>query len=329
MTKRADRLVIRDGGGLFHEVFTETFYRPFEQATGVRIEGLASASEPTDLITEQVRTGRPDWDMSLLSRLSQATLAARGCLAPIGPPGPNLRQIPETMRDDYMSGLLIYASVLAYRRGTIDRSPPRSWSDFWDVSRFPGRRAMRRHPFDTLEQALLADGVEPHSLYPIDLDRAFASLDRIRSRVSVWWTSGDKSAAVLRDGEVELAAVWSGRAQVAAAAGAPVSWTWDQGLWTYEGFSILKGSTSLDLCRDFIEFCADAKRQATCASRLSYGPVNPGAFDHIAPDKARTLPTNPEHFHRMVQMDADFWVANKDAVMTRFEDWQARSGSGA
>src|SRR4051794_21065185 len=107
----ATGLVIRDGGGEFNRVFEETFYRPFEAATGIRIEGIASASEPTELIAEMVSTGHPTWDMSLLSKQSQTVLAARDCLACLGPAGPNQKQIPEEMRDTFMSGVLIYASV--------------------------------------------------------------------------------------------------------------------------------------------------------------------------------------------------------------------------
>ena len=34
---------------------------------------------------------------------------------------------------------------------------------------------MRRNPVDTVEQALLADGVSPERLYPCDFDRAYRS----------------------------------------------------------------------------------------------------------------------------------------------------------
>ncbi|WP_163591335.1 extracellular solute-binding protein, partial [Klebsiella pneumoniae] len=66
----------------------------------------------------------------------------------------------------------VVATVLAYRTDKV-KSPPRSWADFWDIRGRPGQRAMRKFPFDTIELALLADGVDPRSLYPCDFDRAF------------------------------------------------------------------------------------------------------------------------------------------------------------
>ena len=41
--------------------------------------------------------------------------------------------------------------------------------------------------------ALLADGVAPSKLFPLDLDRAFHKLDQIKPNVAVWWKTGDQS----------------------------------------------------------------------------------------------------------------------------------------
>ena len=46
---------------------------------------------------------------------------------------------------------------------------PKSWADFWDVAKFPGRRAVRRTPpVWTVDAALKADGVKDSEFYPID-----------------------------------------------------------------------------------------------------------------------------------------------------------------
>jgi hypothetical protein len=52
------------------------------------------------------------------------------------------------------------------------KKPLESWADVWNVEGFPGRRVSRKHPIDSMEQALLADGVAPDKLYPLDADRA-------------------------------------------------------------------------------------------------------------------------------------------------------------
>lgn len=63
-----------------------------------------------------------------------------------------------------------------------------------------------------MEAALLADGVPPEKLYPLDIDRAFKSLDRLKPQITTWWSSGAQSQSLIRDGEVEMLAMWNGRA---------------------------------------------------------------------------------------------------------------------
>ncbi len=55
-----------------------------------------------------------------------------------------------------------------------------------------------------MEIALLADGVAPDKLYPIDADRAFKKLDTIKKQ-SIFWTTNSQSQQLLVDGEVRWA----------------------------------------------------------------------------------------------------------------------------
>jgi putative spermidine/putrescine transport system substrate-binding protein len=316
-------LVIRDGGGAFHGVFKEVLYQPFEAETGISVQGVPGTSEPIRAIEDMVAQGNPIWDMSLLSKAAERALAINGCLTELGPPKPNQMEIPDAMRDDFMAGFLIYANVLVYREGRGETANPSTWADFWNPRDFPGRRAMRRHAFDTLEQALLADGVDSRTLYPLDIDRAFRSLNAIRTHIHVWWRGGGECTELLSKGQVDIAAAWSGRVLAAIALGAPLVIIWEQGLWTYEGFAILGGTPHVELCRAFVEFSSEATRQAECASRLGYGPANPHAFEFIAPERATLLPTDASHFHKMIEIDTAFWGASEDSVTSRFETWMS------
>ena len=57
-------------------------------------------------------------------------------------------------------GAIVYNFILAYDGAKI-ADGPKSWADFWDVKKFPGKRAMRQGPKTNLEIALMADGVAP------------------------------------------------------------------------------------------------------------------------------------------------------------------------
>lgn len=85
----------------------------------------------------------------------------------------------------------------------IDISGP-DFADVWDVKKFPGRRALRKFPRDTIEAALRADGVpggpEIYKVLgaPGGWDRAFRTLDRIKPHVNLWGLSiGDLAVAAL------------------------------------------------------------------------------------------------------------------------------------
>ena len=322
---RAERkIVMRDPGGPFTKGFGQAFYEPFMKETGISVVGLQSSHEPTGQIKAMVEAKNYTWDGALLSKASHQSLVNIGYLEPIDPkggPGPNLAKIPDTMRTEHLMGTDVYATVIAYRKDTMGGKPPTGWKDLWDVKGVPGTRSLRKHPFDTMEAALMADGVAAGDLYPIDFDRAFKSLDKIKNDVAIWWTGGAQTSQLLKTGEVDCLFTWNGRAQVAIDDGAPVELVWDGALWTFEGWSILKGSPNADLVREFIEFCAQGKQQALYTPHVAYGPTAPDAYDYVDAERAKVLPTNPAYIKNMVNVDTDFWGKNKEAAGEKFNTW--------
>ena len=116
---------------------------------------------------------------------------------------------------------------LCYRKDKFPNGGPQSWADFWDVKKFPGTRSLYNNAPRALAFALLADGVPPDKLYPMDIDRAFKKLDQIKPHIKVWWTQGNQSQQLIRDGEVDMMAIWNARASELAAQGVPVELVWN------------------------------------------------------------------------------------------------------
>lgn len=78
---------------------------------------------------------------------------------------------------------------LAVYSKDFDKDPPSNWADFFDTAKYPGYRGLQSGGFGVplnIVIALLADGVPPDQLYPLDLDRAFAKLDTIKGNLTVW-----------------------------------------------------------------------------------------------------------------------------------------------
>ena len=79
------------------------------------------------------------------------------------------------------------------------------------MKNFSGKRTFYKWSAPgVLEIALLADGVAPDKLYPLDLDRAFRKLDTIKSEI-VWWSGGAQSQQLLASGEASVGQFWNGR----------------------------------------------------------------------------------------------------------------------
>jgi spermidine/putrescine-binding protein len=106
--------------------------------------------------------------------------------------------------------------VLGYSKEAFpDGKQPKSWVEFWDVAKFPGARMLEDMAAGTpnLEFALIADGVPMDKVYPIDIDRAFKLLSRIKPHIKKFWDTGALSAQMLADKEIVLGSIWNGRLQ--------------------------------------------------------------------------------------------------------------------
>lgn len=316
------RIVVRDPGGPYADGFGAAFYKPFKAATGIEVVPVVAQADPTAQIKGMVDAKNYAWDMALLNRQSADVLTDPKTGVYLEEVNVSASEIPEKFRSPYLIATLVLQTVLAVRTDRFEgRRMPNSWADFFNVKDFPGRRALRRNPADTLEEALLASGVKPGSLYPLDLDKGFTALNRVKKDVQVWWTGGAQTSQLLKSGEVDMCPTWNARAQTVIDEGAPVKIIWNEGLWSTEGFAILKGSPKAAICREFIKFTCDAKRQAVYTKHLAYGPSNPDAYQHIDPARAKALPALPSNMTTSVQIDGRYWASNKDAVTERFNTW--------
>ena len=316
----ATQITVADPGGPFGPAFRKAFYDPFEKATGNKVVNAAREAEPTAQFKAMVETKSYTWDVCTLTLSARDILAAQNLLDPIGFAHSDVPQLmPEAISPHYM-GTDVYSTVLAYRTDRV-KAAPTSWTDFFNVEKFPGRRALRKNAIDTLEQALLADGVPLDKLYPLDVERAFKVLDKIKPHIAVWWTGGAQSTQLLQSGEVDMIPGWNARFQAAIDGGTPAKIVWNQGLYSIEGWGMPKGGPRAEVARQFIRFCSDPKAQAAFTEILAYGPTNLDAYKTIPAERAKSLPTSPENLKQMAIANEAWWSANRAAVSERFNSW--------
>jgi putative spermidine/putrescine transport system substrate-binding protein len=201
---------------------------------------------------------------------------------------------------------------------------PKSWADFWDVAKFPGRRAVRRTPpVWTVDAALKADGVKDSEFYPINLDRAFRSLDRIKPHVKAWWSDNAQAQQLMEQEEVDLITMMNGRATESINNGAPFEIVWNEGIseGNSNGWLAPIGCPNRIGAMKFLDFVGRPEPQAAFARLLFYAPLNPRAYDLLEPSIARQLPTYPDNERVAHVMDSEWWADNLSQVQRRFERW--------
>jgi len=212
-----------------------------------------------------------------------------------------------------------YSVVIGYRSDKLGGKAPTSFADFFDLQSFPGKRGVYNYVSGGLpEIALLADGVAPEALYPLDMDRAYKKMDTIKDQM-VWWDTGAQSAQLLADGEVSMGMSWNGRLSEANDAGATIGIMWDQHILTADYLMIPKGCKSIAAANQLIAWMVSADNNAEISKYINYGPPNIDAVDKVPADVAQELPSS--HGEGAVGFDDVWWGENYSKVNPDWQSW--------
>src|SRR5262249_47748849 len=180
---------------------------------------------------------------------------------------------------------------------------PKTWADFWDVKKFPGNRSMLNNAVRTVQFALVADGVPVDKVFPLDIDRPFRKLDQIKPHIKVWWTQGNQSQQLVRDGEVDMIVMWNARASELQQQGLPVELVWHGATITTAMWEVARAAPSRRPRWEFLQFGVRPRPQAVFATRLYPGPTIPEPFKDTSPAVPRQLPTYPENAKLAIKSD--------------------------
>ncbi len=307
-------------GGSFQDAEREAFLKPAAAALGITIkeETLNGIAD----VRAQVQSGAPKFDIAELGSNSCAQAVLEGIVEPLDYSVINTDGIDPGIVNEHWVGIIFYSTVIGWNTNTYGENGPQNWADFFDTEKFPGTRAMYAKPYYNLETALIADGVSKDSVYPIDVERAFAKLEALKPHVAVWWKSGAQSAQLMKDGEVDMISIWNGRIGNAIKDGAPANFTFNEALLDFDCLVVPKGAKNKDLAMKAINEFLKAQNQAELPFHINYGPVNSKAFDvpnKITADMASGLPSSPENASRSVVFSSTWWVGVMNELQERFD----------
>lgn len=300
-------------GGVWGEAQQAAYFDAFEKATGIKVIGVPYLEDGA--VRASVVAGEPAYDVADLDGAIVESYVEQDLLEQIDysyfRPGDKEDYSP-IAATPYLLPSLFYSMVVAYDKKAFPEKPPQTWADMWNVEQFPGKRAIADAGNNVVgsavfEIALLADGVDPNSVYPIDFERAFKSLDKLKTSIHRYWTGGAEPAQLLTDSQVAVTSAWNGRITALKAKNVPVDLSWNQAVLQWEGWAVLKGAKNKENAMKFLAFVAQPEPQAKFAEMIEYGPTNKKAFSLLDPERAANLPGNPESFTTQLVQNYSFW----------------------
>ncbi|MDQ1129297.1 PotD/PotF family extracellular solute-binding protein [Microbacterium sp. SORGH_AS_0888] len=312
------QVVWADYGGPTNESRQVAYFDGFTQQTGVDV--VSTSIE--DAVYTSMLTGDPG-DYSIFQASAAEVLPNVGNLLTV-PADAQGDLLPENVRPYYIGGF-VFGETQGWLTATFPHGGPQSWADFFDIQKFPGKRAWPGSPgsFDaSYEIALLADGVAPDDLYPLDLKRAEAKLDTIRGDL-VFYQAYPEVQQLLTSGSVSIAVAVTGQFTALKNAGQDVTVQWNQAFAVPSGFVAQSGVQNKAAVDALASWMNDPKNQAVFTERTGYGPVNSKVFDELDPDVAASLVNSPEHASQILYWDTDWRSQNYEELLNSYTAWLA------
>ncbi|WP_424862773.1 extracellular solute-binding protein [Streptomyces sp. MMS24-I29] len=304
------------GGGQLQEAQTKAYFRPFEKGiSGIKVVQDTGSTNPAKLVAA-IQAGSVSWDLADVGSDfgtgdQQKLLQPFDCSVVECPPGePTTYRLP----------LHAYASVLAYNPSKVS-GEPNNWTDFFDVKKFPGKRALFKHtgPTGVFEAALLADGVPADKLYPLDIDRALKKLGTIKSSI-VWATSPTQTTDLVAGGVAVMGNVFSSQAYAQVKNGGDIKVAWDGMGLGMDYLVIPKGAPHVANANKLAAYMTDAATNADLAKIYPAGPGNPKAQVDKTAATFDFLPT-PDKSSNNYTLDGAWYASNYSTVTPKFQRW--------
>jgi len=312
-------IVVANWGGPAATAFSTVWGPPSQSKLGARL--VIDGSGPTaGKIRAMVDAGNVIWDVCDASVGAALLLGDENRLEEIdyGIVGEHVR--PE-YRYKYAVCNYIFSYILAFNQSALGNRRPASWKDFWNVKDFPGKRMLRGSCIGQLECALLADGVPPDKIYPIDLPRALKKIAEIKEH-TVFWKTGSQSEDLFRQNEVVMGNMWHNRANLLRVeTKGNIDWTWAGGVIAPAVWLVPKHNPAgKQKAMEFIALSLEPAGQVELFKIIGMGPSNPAASAMIPEELRRYDPAQPENLSQQILIDDAWYGHNLSEAEAKYLD---------
>ncbi|MDA9445869.1 ABC transporter substrate-binding protein [Bradyrhizobium sp. CCBAU 21360] len=317
---KSDSLTFTGYGGSYQENLTKFAINPFTEETGIKVNVVPAPDLAR--VKAQLLTGNVEWDVFDGNGAQMASGSKQGYWEKLDLSMLDVEDLAIPPASDSVAWGAYGSGYIWDPKKFGDGKHPSTCAEFFDVKKFPGRRSLRTGAFGNLEAALLADGVSPKEMYPLDIDRAFKAMDRIKPSIAVWATTNPQSISLVQTGEVDFSVSFGNRVKSTndPGGGVPLAFSFEQNLLDYEGLAILKGAPNKENAMKFIAYLLRPEVQARLNNELGGSvPASKKALPMIKPEirKWQVDLNNPKSLF----LDAAYWADHREAVEQRFKEW--------
>lgn len=295
---RGKSIVALGPGGAFTAAVRQAYYMPFTEQFGIEV----IEDTPTPNLAKWVaaaETGNISWDATTLGVADATALIETNSLDELDLSVIDIRDVLDIIQNlsPYMAGGdVTWSIVMAYN---TDKYPegtgPESWADFYDLEKFPGRRALRHGVAWGGHVQFTRLAREPELLHTAEgrqaantpsreqMEEDFAWFDEWTDNAGgdiIYWNSGSQCPEMLISGEVEMCSAYNGRIYDAAKEGAPIRVCWECGhIINVSGHALPRGMKELyperyELANLYLAWVTFPEINAQLSKYISYGPVN-------------------------------------------------------
>jgi putative spermidine/putrescine transport system substrate-binding protein len=322
---RGGSLTMVSYGGSYNDNVQKSFLDPFTKETGIKV----NLGENTALaqVKLQVQSNNVQWDIAELTGSEYEIGAEQGLFEELDYKKIDASSYDEQYRKPMGIKYALFLFIMAWDQREIpDDAAPEKWSEFFDPEAYETRRSLYDGIGDgsLLEAALIADGVSKDDLYPLDVDRAFARLDKLGYDRIIFHSTNQEPIQQLTSGEVALATSFTGRVIPAVEVDkAKIGYTPNEGAISGDYLVVPKGASEKERAFELLNFIAsNAEAGAHYMELTTYATANKKALDLVPADTRKQLPTSPELADRVFLKDDAYWAENFDAVTRQFKEWQ-------
>lgn len=316
---KSDSVTFTAYGGSYQDLLIKNVFNPFTKETGIKVN-VVPAPELGKIKAQQL-TGAVEWDVFLDAGPGVASGSKQGFWETLDRSLFDVEDMIVPPNSDRVTYNFYPAGVTWDPAKYGPGKHPATFAEFIDLKKFPGRRAWNGGPKGVLEGALLADGVAPKDIYPLNLDRAFNVLDRIKSNIVSWVTTPPQMISLLQTGEADFGYTYSNRVKATTepGGGRPLAFSFEQNIIFPSDLAVIKGAPNKENAMKLVAYFLRPEVQARVENEAGTIPVSKKAATLLTAEARKWQPdmSSPNN----LITNSEYWAENNEAVSIRFKEW--------